>query len=216
MKKRNTGELEKAISRPLRPRVIRPKPFVGADGETIERENALMEELHEKAVAEAREAKLKLLLRRYSLTKGDWHGLALALANDHEPGFKIDRQIAELPPGFCGPVLVKGGQIIHKQTGRPVQWSVERLDCLLDAVEGEKKKTGLTKDIDVLPRLAKRKEWGPPPKHRSNSSRGEYNAWVRTLQSRLHDAKRLKRAVESYNAEIENIQRKLANNSGNY
>ena len=66
--------------------------------EAIKGENALMEDLHDKAVTAARREKLKLLSRRYSLAEGDYKGLALALAIEHEPGFQtIDRQIVELP-----------------------------------------------------------------------------------------------------------------------
>ena len=81
--------------------MIRPKGFVVPDDpEAIKRENALMEERHEKAVVAARREKLKLLLRRYSLAEDDFEGLALALAIEHEPGFQVDRQIAQAPFGF--------------------------------------------------------------------------------------------------------------------
>jgi hypothetical protein len=108
-KKKNLGQLEEAIRKPIRPQVIRPQPLAATDRKTIERANAQMEELHEKAVATARREKLKLLLRRYSLAEDDYEGLALALAIAHEPGFQVDRQIVELPPGFSGLVRVKDG-----------------------------------------------------------------------------------------------------------
>ena len=208
------AKLEKAIRKPIRPEVNRPQPLAVTDRETVERANAQMADLHEKAIAAARAEKLKLLLRRYSLADDDWKGLALALAIDHEPGFqRVDRQIVELPvgfsePAFWGPVLVKDGQLIDKTSGRPVQWSGERLCHLLEAVQREKKKTGLTKDLDVLKCLARQNEWAPP-NHRSNSTRGEFDAWVRTLQSRLHDAKQFQRRVDEANAELEEIQRRL-------
>jgi hypothetical protein len=125
----------------------------------------------------------------------------------------VDRQIVKLPlgfsePAFWGPVLVKEGKLVDKTSGRPVQWSGERLCHLLEAVQREKKKTRLTKDLDVLKRLARQSEWAPP-NHRSKSTRGEFDAWVRTLQSRLHDAKRFKRIVDERNAELEEIRRSL-------
>jgi hypothetical protein len=189
--------------------VIRPKGFVVPDDpEAISRENALMEELHEKEVVAARREKLKLLLRRYSLAEDDFEGLALALAIEHEPGFKVDRQIAEAPFGFEGAVRIKDGKHIDKPRRRPVQWPVERLRQLLEAVEAEEKKSRLTKDLDALKRLARQKGWEPPAFHRSNSPRVRFDAWVRTLQIRLHDAKKLKRKVDALNAFVEEVQRR--------
>jgi hypothetical protein len=168
-----------------------------------------MEERHEKAVTAARREKLKLLCRRYSLAEDDYEGLALALAIDHEPGFQaVNRQIAELPLAddnldsddediqFSGLVRIKDGKLVETRSGRPVVWPPERLLRLLEAVEAEKKKFHCTA-LDAIKRLAKTKEWAPPPEHRSNSARGEYDAWVQTLQSRLHDAKKLKREAEA-------------------
>ena len=135
-------------------------------------------------------------------------GLALALAIEHEPGFKVDRQIAAMPSRFEGPVRIKDGKHIDKPHRRPVKWSVERLLQLLEAVEAEKKKSRLTKDLDALKRLARGKGWEPPAFHRSNSPRGKFDAWVRTLQSRLHDAKKLKRKVDALNEFVEEVQRR--------
>jgi hypothetical protein len=211
------ARLEEEIRKPIRPFVIRPKGFVVPDDpEAIRRENALMEELHEKEVVAARREKLKLPLRRYSLAEHDFEGLALALAIEHEPGFKVDRQIAEAPSGFVDAVRtgfvdavrIKDGKHIDKPRRRPVQWPVERLLQLLEAVEAEKKKSRLTKDLDALKRLARQKGWEPPAFHRSNSPRGRFDAWVRTLQSRLHDAKKLKRKVDALNAFVEEVQRR--------
>jgi hypothetical protein len=191
--------------------VIRPYGFaVPDDPEAIERENALMEERHEEAVTAARREKLKLLCRRYSLAEDDYEGLALALAIEHEPGFQaVNRQIAELPPGFSGPVRIRDGKLVETRSGRPVKWPLERLIQLLEAVQREKKSSGLTKDLDALRRLARKSEWSPPPDHRSNSQRGEHEAWVRTLQSRLHDAKKLWRRIAALNTMLEEIERRI-------
>jgi hypothetical protein len=203
------ARLEEEIRKPIRPFVIRPKGFVVPDDpEAIRRENALMEELHEKEVVAARREKLKLLLRRYSLAEHDFEGLALALAIEHEPGFKVDRQIAEAPSGFVGAVRIKDGKHIDKPRRRPVQWPVERLLQLLEAVEAETKKSRLTTDLDALKGLARHKGWEPPALHRSNSPRGKFDAWVHTLQSRLHDAKKLKRKLDALNAFVEEVQRR--------
>ena len=80
------ARLEEEIRKPIRPRVNRPHGFaVPDDPEAIKRENELMEELHQKAIAEARRDKLKLLCRRYLLAEDDYRGLARNLAIEHEP-----------------------------------------------------------------------------------------------------------------------------------
>jgi hypothetical protein len=281
------ARLEEEIRKPIRPQVIRPHGFaVPDDPEAIKRENELMEELHQKAIAEVRRDKLKLLCRRYSLAEDDYRGLALNLAieheprrkrklrllcrryslaeNDyeglalkiaiqHEPGFRVvdrqitrlrvDRQITNRPdspqsqsclprradlgrvnvadasqvqqqqdqdddaedddqPGFFGLVRIEEGVLIDKRTGRPIDWPPERYLQLIEAVQTERKTSGVTKDLDALKRLARRKEWARPPNHR-----GELDAWVRTLQSRLHDAKQLQRKLEALNAMIEEAER---------
>ena len=231
------ARLEREIGKPIRPQVNRPHGFaVPDDPVAIKRENALIEELHQRAIAEARRDKLNLLCRRYSLTENDFRGLALNLAveheprslhgklrhlcrryslaeNDyeglalylaiqHEPGFRmVDRQITSLPlttlsTGFSGPVRIKNGVLVYERTGRPIDWPPERLLRLLEAVQTERKISGLTKDIDALSRLARKNEWAPQSTHRSKSPRGESAAWVRTLQSRLYDAKKFKRQLD--------------------
>ena len=172
--------------------------------------------------------KAKLLCRRYSLAEGDYKGLALALAIEHEPGFRaIDPQLVELPlaeddcervaadedeqSGFS--VQVKNGKLIDKlidkPPGRPLRWTPKRLLDLLKAVRAEKEKSDLTEDLEALRRLARQKQWKPPAKHRSNSTRGDHDAWINTLQSRLGGAKQLKRKVDALNAELEEIQRRI-------
>jgi hypothetical protein len=243
------ARLEEEIQKPIRPQVNRPHGFaVPDDPEAIKRENALMEELHQKAIAEAQRDKLKLLCRRYSLAEDNYRGLArnlaieheprsqrnlrllcrryslaendyerlaLSLAIQHEPGFRVvDRQITSLlltntaAPGFSGPVLIKDGVLIYERTGRPIDWPSERLLQLLEAVQTERKRSGVTKDLDALRRLARGKEWAPPPNHR-----GEFGAWVSTLQSRLHDAKKFKRQLDYNERTLEEAERRTRDDS---
>ena len=247
------ARLEKEIRKPIRPQVNRPHGFaVPDDPVAIKRENALMEELHQKAVAEAQRDKLKLLCRRYSLTENDYRGLALNLAVEHEPrslhgklkvlcrryslsennyedlalnlaiqhepGFRVvDRQIASLPLAqgplteytpFSGPVRIKNGVLVYERTGRPIDWPPVRLLQLLEAVQTERKRSGVTKDIDALRRLARKKEWAPRPTHRSKSLRGDFDAWVHTLQNRLHDAKKCKRLLDRAERTLEEAERR--------
>jgi hypothetical protein len=199
-KLKRAGELGK----PIRPQISGWGGLVPKDPDEIEAANARLEILHEQAISDARGHKLNLLLRHYSLADDDWHGLALALAIEHEPGFQVDRQIAPLPPGFAGAVRIKGGKIIIERTGRPQRWSVERLGELRDAVYAEKRMSGLKKDIEALRHLARRKKWAPPS-DQSRSSRGTFDAWVTTLQKRLVEARRIQRGVDELEAILRQI-----------
>jgi hypothetical protein len=177
--------------------------------EIIQAWNALLEDLHNQAIFAAWDAKLKLLLRHYSLADDDWHGLALILAVEHEAGFQIDRQIAPLPPRFWGAVEIKDGKIVDdtiKKPNRPLVWSFRRLLELLEDVQTEKKKSGCSKDLDALRHLARR-NWKPPVNHRGEN-------WIRTLQKRLSQAKREHSAVApevaKLRAKAKILQRQLA------
>jgi hypothetical protein len=203
-KSKRAGELAK----PIRPQIDGWGGPVPKDPNEIKSANAHLESLHERAVTDARNHKLNLLLRHYSLADNDWHGLALALAIEHEPGFQVDRQTAALPPDFAGAVRIKGGKIIVERIGRPRQWSVERLGELCDAVDAEKKTYGLKKDIEALRHLARRKKWAPPS-DQSRSSRGTFDAWVTTLQKRLVEAREIQRLVDALQAEVERIRRQI-------
>ena len=222
-KTKRSGELEEAIRKPIRPQVNRPRGLVvTTDRERMQATNAEMVQLHEKAIDAARRDKLQLLLRRYSLAKDDWYGLALALAVEHEPGFQVDSQLvvfevglgeeAQDTPGdpderepaeFSGGVRIEDGKIaVHikdgklfgslvRQKGRPVEWTGERLDQFLAAVKHEKRKYGYTQDTKALRSLARKKEWAPHPNHK-----GVLDSWVRTLQVRLSNAKRIQREFQ--------------------
>jgi hypothetical protein len=199
------GEFGKLI----RPLVIRPRGFaVPDDPDAIKIANEEMEKLHAQAVADAWLAKLTLLLRHYDLADDDWFSLALNLAIEHEPGFQVDRQIASLPFGHSGGVHIRDGEIVSAPGGRPPEWPAERLGELLEAVSAEKKKWGLN-DLDALRRLAKRAKWKAQANHRSKSERDEFDARVRTLQSRLHEAKQLKRTADALSEQLQTIRRQV-------
>jgi hypothetical protein len=225
---KRAGELGK----PIRPVVVRPEGFaVPNDLNAIKIADAEMEKLHGQAIDEARIQKLGLLLRHYELPDGDWRGLALKLAIEHEPGFQVDRQIASpkilpgsyvLPSdivsligvevlnsmfvseprrGFSGPVHVRDGEILDRPSGRPPEWSVERLNELLEAVQTEKKKFSLGDSL-ALERLANHKKWQRPANHR-----GDFQDWVVTLRRRLYEARDLKRKSEALHAQLQMISR---------
>jgi hypothetical protein len=117
--------------------------------------------------------------------KWDYFSLALALAADHVPGFQVKRAALKLKHGDWGAVL-------RDTIGRPTVWPPERLLKLLNAVEGAKKGHGRSTAREAIRRVVRqnRKEWGPPANHRKGETE-----WLETLESRLQDAKRLKRGV---------------------
>jgi hypothetical protein len=151
------------------------------DGESDDCEKWIREELVEK---------LALLMEHYEIAdKDDFFGLALALAKDHVPGFRVVRN---------APLRLRHGNwgaVIRSNVGRRLTWTPDRLNRLLDAVEETKKKNSLSTDREALEVVALNRDWSRPANHRS-----DLKQWLETLESRLQDAKRL---------------RPLSSNSGN-
>ena len=73
---------------------------------------------------------------------------------------------------------VKDGKLIDKPSGRPLDWSGERLLQLLEAVQREKKKSGLTKDLDALGL------WGAS-QDRNNGDRAQITSQIRLAASSM-------------------------------
>jgi hypothetical protein len=126
--------------------------------------------------------KLSLLMEFYGIAnKNDMGALALALATEHVPGFKV---------------LPQGG----KKRGRKKMWDGPNLQALLQAVLTVKEKHRFT-DRQALHFISENDEyaviWGPPV-----SYRGSKRQWVETLESRLQDAKRYGAFVESFFADF--------------
>jgi hypothetical protein len=149
--------------------------------------------------------KLRLLFDHFGLAVNDWKGLSLKLAQITIPGFRV-----------LSHAIPIGGVTIgsEKKLGRPVEWDADRLDKLLAAVESIKAKFGLT-NREALARLAGTKKWGPPPTHR-----GHRDQWLETLESRHHDAKRLRKRADELENQLREIQRRIlaeeeTDNSGN-
>jgi len=127
-KHRWKGELAK----PIRPKVIRPRGLRVTDANTIAAANREMEALYQEAIEKAWLAKLGLLMDRYGISdKTDFFKLALALAIEHVPGFKIDPTPLRLEEGLV---------VQDNREGRPPEWPLKRLNKLLSAVEETKKK----------------------------------------------------------------------------
>jgi hypothetical protein len=132
--------------------------------------------------------KLSLLMEFYGIAnKNDMGALALALANEHVPGFKV---------------VPQGG----KKRGRKKMWDGPKLQALLQAVVTVKEKHRF-RDRQALHFISENDQyaatWGPPV-----SYRGSKLQWVETLESRLQDAKRYDAFVASFFADFSrNVQK---------
>jgi hypothetical protein len=126
--------------------------------------------------------KLSLLMDFYGIAnKNDMGALALALATEHVPGFKV------VPQG-------------DEKRGRKKRWDGPKLQALLQAVLTVKEKHRFT-DRQALYFMSRNDEfaatWGPPVGYR-----GSKGQWVETLESRLQDAKRYDAFVRSVFADF--------------
>jgi hypothetical protein len=137
----------------------------------------------QRAIYESRVEKLPLLAKHYGIEKTDYFRLALALAIDHVPGFRIGRasELLKLKHGDYGKVL-------GNKRGREREWTLERLYRLPGAVETEKKKYSISTDDAALRVLARRPEWGP-----SVNYRGTPEKWLKTLKNKLAVGRHLNR-----------------------
>jgi hypothetical protein len=125
------------LAKPIRPWVDRPRGLAVTDAKTVARANREMERLKQLAYEKALVEKLGLLMGHYGIREGDFYGLALKLAIDHVPGFQLDPTPLVLTHGDCGAVVYQG-----KKVGRRKEWTEQRLDHLLVAVEITKSKHG--------------------------------------------------------------------------
>jgi hypothetical protein len=134
----------------------------------------------EQAIYESRVEKLALLMEHYKIAdKTDYFRLALELAIDHVPGFRIGRasELLKLEHGDYGKVL-------GNKRGRQREWTPERSDRLVDAVEEIKKRYRYRTDRKALEDLARHTEWSRPTNHQ-----GGFREWIKTLTNRLLEAR---------------------------
>jgi hypothetical protein len=175
------------LATPIRPKVIRPGGL-RVSKKTAQVANEEMEDLYRRAIEEEYLVKLELLMDHYGITdRTDFPSLALALAIEHIPGFRIDPTPIRLEQ-----IDDQGLKLVvqDNREGRPLEWSLKRLNNLLSAVEETKKKHGLSKDREALSVLAQRGEWSRPPNHR-----GGLEQWLKTLKNRLAEARRFSKLV---------------------
>ena len=138
-----------------------------------------MKESVNKQIAE----KLSLLMQFYGIAnENDMGALALALATEHVPGFKIVPQSGA-------------------KRGRKKKWDGPMLQALSHAVLSVKEKHRFT-DRQALHFISEndqyRATWGSPA-----SYRGSKLQWVETLESRLQDAKQYQALVASVFATLQ-------------
>jgi hypothetical protein len=160
-------------------RVPAPPVFSGAvtaeRKEKFDQESAQYRKEASAAVERQIEGKIKALLKHHKIGGRDMEALARALAKTHVPGFKV--------------LVDSGGQ----KRGRKTLWDGPKLTALYRDVEEVKTPQRRT-DRQALTFLVKNDpdRWGPPKGYRHRERQ-----WIETLESRLQDAKRYDRFVES-------------------
>ena len=85
--------------------------------------------------------------------------------------------------------------------GRPIVWGPDRLEEIFAEVDAIKSASGGT-DRQALERLVRKIKWGPPANHR-----GGRDKWLETLESRLQQAKRLRRRAAELEVNFAKLQR---------
>jgi hypothetical protein len=188
------------LARKIRPQIVRPQGLAVTNSKTVARANQQMVDCYQRAIEKERNKKLRLLAKQYGITAGDYRSLALKLADEIGiPGFQVEHTLFEVD-GYPGGLVDR-----VTREGRPTEWSVERLLALLGAVKQAKDEHDFIQDREALKYLdAQGKEWAPPSKHRGD--------WVKTLQNRLGEAKKIEYLIDDCRKIIEELSRE---NPGN-
>jgi hypothetical protein len=100
---------------------------------------------------------------------------------------------------------------------KPSKWSPERLLKLLSVVEAARQKNGFSTDREAIRSIMGEPKWRP------RRPTADLEKWLETLESRLQDAKRIKReerdggpTLDPYSAAIlYELQKAAGQNSGN-
>ena len=120
LRKRWKGEL----ARPIRPNIVRPRGLAITDLETVEKANKEMIGLYNEAIEQKFLEKLRLLMEHYEiLDKDDWFSLALSLAVDHVPGFRVDLRLGFETGQTSGLVVHLGRRLAVARCGRTLALS---------------------------------------------------------------------------------------------
>ena len=149
---------------------------------------------YERARAAERERqfskKLALLFRHYGIAdRQNMAALALALAVEHVPGFKV--QFPEARP----------------KRGRKRKWDRGRLEKLDQTVQSIKQRHHLT-DRQALKFMVKSEQhaaaWGVPAGHK-----GSEQQWIETLEARLQEEKSIQKRADQATHELQAIARSM-------
>jgi hypothetical protein len=163
--------------------IIRPNPPTFEGAVTPERFDKFWHDYdtHETNTKQLIEQKLSqkmtLLMEHYDISDpNDFAALALALAFEHVPGFKIVPEV-------------------KAKSGRRRKWDGPRLLDLFTTVNKLRSQHRF-KEKQALTFMVNNQQYraicGPPPGHR-----GSKQQWIETLESRLQDAKQYARRIRS-------------------
>jgi hypothetical protein len=127
--------------------------------------------------------KLAMLFDHYGIAgKENWAALALALAAEHVPGFKV--QLPKAKP----------------KRGRKPKWTPERLEELYRTVQSVKQQH--LNDRQALKFIVNNQEyktsWGVPTGHK-----GSKQQWIETLEARYQEAKHAEKLSEKMQEQLE-------------
>jgi hypothetical protein len=130
--------------------------------------------------------KLAMLFDHYGIAgKENWAALALALAAEHVPGFKV-----QLPQA-------------KSKRGRKPKWTPERLVELYRTVQSIKRRHHFTYR-QALKFMVKNEQhaatWGVPAEHR-----GSEQQWIETLEARLQQEKGIQKLADQAARELKAI-----------
>jgi hypothetical protein len=119
--------------------------------------------------------KLDLLREHYKIkSKQDFFSLALCLARDHVPGFRV---VPDVPLTFK---RGKGwGGVIRAGKGRPLTWSLERVNRLRSDVRRAKTKNQFQTEREAIEHIIQTSQEWRRPVSRS------LEQWRKTLQNQL-------------------------------
>jgi hypothetical protein len=178
-KARYTGELNTPIDVPSPPLALSARPVAGENRGQCDAARAEQDNRHTELIVDIQYRRIRLLAQYFGIdpdldADAFWPRLALKLAYRHVRGFQF-----------------RGNE---KLPGRPLEWSSERLQKLRITVEEVKLKIKGT-DKAACAYIATNKKyksiWG-----KEYTSEQDRNSWIRTLRSRLGDAKREHRQAE--------------------
>jgi hypothetical protein len=178
-KTRYTGELNTPIELPFPPLALSAGQVTGENRGQCDAARAEQDNRHTELIIDVQYRRIRLLAQYFGIdpdlnADAFWPRLALKLAYRHVRGFQIRGE--------------------KKMPGRPVEWPPERLERLrvtVEQVKAEIKGTDKAACAYMATNEKYKSIWG-----KEYVSDQERKSWIRTLISRLGDAKREHRDAE--------------------